>query len=43
MNHALISITEDIEDLVDSGKYVCGVFDDLEKAFDTTIMDWEVM
>ena len=34
-NHALISITERIKDLVDSGKYVCGVFLDHEKAFDT--------
>ena len=34
-NHALISITERIKGLVDSGKYVCGVFVDLEKAFDT--------
>ena len=34
-NHALISITERIKDLVGSGKYVCGVFVDLEKAFDT--------
>ena len=34
-NHALISITERIKDLVDSGKYVCGIFVDLEKAFDT--------
>ena len=34
-NHALISITERIKNLVDSGKYVCGVFVDLEKAFDT--------
>ena len=34
-NHALISITGRIKDLVDSGKYVCGVFVDLEKAFDT--------
>ena len=34
-NHALISITEQIKDLVDTGKYVCGVFVDLEKAFDT--------
>ena len=34
-NHALISITERIKYLVDSGKYVCGVFVDLEKAFDT--------
>ena len=34
-NLALISIIERIKDLVDSGKYVCGVFVDLEKAFDT--------
>ena len=34
-NHALLSITERIKDLVDSGKYVCGVFVDLEKAFET--------
>ena len=34
-SHALISITERIKSLVDSGNYVCGVFVDLEKAFDT--------
>ena len=34
-NHALISITERIKDLVDSGNFVCGVFVDLEKAFNT--------
>ena len=34
-NHALLSITERIKDLVDSGNFVCGVFVDLEKAFDT--------
>ena len=34
-NHALLSITERIKDLVDSGNYVCGIFVDLEKAFDT--------
>ena len=34
-NHALLSITERIRALVDSGHYVCGVFVDLEKAFDT--------
>ena len=33
--HALISITERIKQLMDSGHYVCGVFIDLEKAFDT--------
>ena len=34
-NHALISIIERIRSLVDTGHYVCGVFVDLEKAFDT--------
>ena len=34
-NHALLSITEHIRELIDSGSYVCGVFADLEKAFDT--------
>ena len=34
-NHALLSITERIKDLVDKGNYVCGIFIDLEKAFDT--------
>ena len=34
-NHALISITEYIRECLDSGNYVCGVFVDLEKAFDT--------
>ena len=34
-NHALISITEHIRERLDSGHYVCGVFVDLEKAFDT--------
>ena len=34
-NHALISITEKIKSLLDKGLYVCGVFIDLEKAFDT--------
>jgi len=34
-NHALLNITERIKALVDTGQYVCGVFIDLEKAFDT--------
>ena len=34
-NHALISITEHIRKLLDNGHYVCGIFVDLEKAFDT--------
>ena len=38
-NHALVSITERIKSLVDSGYYVCGIFVDLEKAFDTVNHD----
>ena len=34
-NHAIISLTEHIRKLLDKGEYVCGVFVDLEKAFDT--------
>ena len=34
-NHAIISLTEHIRKLLDNGDYVCGVFVDLEKAFDT--------
>ena len=34
-NHAIISITEHIRNLLDNGQYVCGIFVDLEKAFDT--------
>ena len=34
-NHAIISLTEHIRKLLDNGEYVCGVFVDLEKAFDT--------
>ena len=33
--HALSSITERIKHLLDTGHYVCGIFIDLEKAFDT--------
>ena len=38
-NHAIISITEHIRNLIDQGNYVCGVFVDLEKAFDTVHHD----
>ena len=34
-NHAIVSITEHIRQLLDKGHYVCGIFIDLEKAFDT--------
>ena len=38
-NHAIISITEYIRELLDKGETVCGVFVDLEKAFDTVHHD----
>ncbi|XP_065667556.1 uncharacterized protein LOC136087869 [Hydra vulgaris] len=34
-SHALISITEMIRGAIDSGSFACGVFIDLQKAFDT--------
>ena len=34
-NHALISITESIKNSIDNGKFGCGIFLDLRKAFDT--------
>ena len=34
-NHALISITEQIRESMDNRLFTCGVFIDLEKAFDT--------
>ena len=34
-NHALLSIVEKIRESLDNNRFVCGVFIDLEKAFDT--------
>ena len=34
-NHALIEITESIRKALDNNKYACGIFIDLQKAFDT--------
>ena len=34
-NHALIEITETIRKALDDKKYACGIFIDLQKAFDT--------
>ena len=39
VNHAVISFTEHIRSLLDKGEYVCGIFVDLEKAFDTVHHD----
>ena len=38
-NHAIISLTEHVKKLLDNGHVVCGVFVDLEKAFDTVHHD----
>ncbi len=35
MNHSLISLTESIKNSLDSNKFGCGIFLDLQKAFDT--------
>ena len=35
MEHALISLIETFKKYLDDGKIVCGVFIDLQKAFDT--------
>ena len=40
-DHALISSIETIKKKLDSGNYVCGVFIDLEKAFDT--VNYEIL
>ena len=34
-NHILINITENIRSALDSGQFACGIFVDLQKAFDT--------
>ena len=38
-NHALVEITETIRKALDDGKNACGVFVDLQKAFDTVNHD----
>ena len=37
--HSLIEITEQIKESIDSGKFGCGIFIDLKKAFDTVNHD----
>ena len=39
MTHALLCLTESIKHSIDNGKYECGVFLDLQKAFDTVNHD----
>ena len=38
-NHALINLTEDIRNALDNNTFACGVFIDLQKAFDTVDHD----
>ena len=38
-SHALISITEKIREALDTGHFACGIFIDLQKAFDTVDHD----
>ena len=38
-SHALVSITETIREALDTGNFACGVFIDLQKAFDTVDHD----
>ena len=38
-NHALISLTKMIRNALDNGNFACGVFIDLQKAFDTVNQD----
>ena len=38
-NHALVDITETIREALDNGKFACGIFIDLQKAFDTVNHD----
>ena len=33
--HAILDIVNNIHNCMDSGKYTCGIFIDLKKAFDT--------
>ena len=40
-NHALFSLTETIRDALDNGNFACGIFIDLQKAFDT--VDHEIL
>ena len=38
-NHALINLVTNINDILEGGEYACGIFIDLQKAFDTVNHD----
>ena len=40
-SHALIHVTDKIRQQIDSGSFVCGIFFDLQKAFDT--VDYDIL
>ena len=43
ISHALINITEHIRKALDDGNIGCGVFVDLQKAFDTVVKKTEMV
>ena len=47
INHALISMTESIKECLDSRRFGCGIFLDLQKASDTvnvsSIYPWKML
>ena len=38
-NHAILTLVESIQKALDDGQFACGIFIDLEKAFDTVSHD----
>ena len=38
-NHAILTLLESIQKALDDGQFACGIFIDLEKAFDTVSHD----
>ena len=38
IDHALVSWTEAVRNIIDNKRFVCGIFIDLQNAFDTVII-----
>ena len=38
-NHAILTLLENIQKALDDGQFACGIFIDLQKAFDTVSRD----